>query len=196
MVGTLITAIVDVLLNVAMGFISLFVAFVVAPAINAVIVAAIFLFVVGLAYLCRHLYYYRGPPPPIPLPAARPRAATRAWRRALASQSRPRSASRSQEAETEIIRCIDYRSCIQTIEAGPDRKPPSGAIAVTATSHCVSKDWSTLADLPSTPTTAEAGPREKERSQPGALPFSQGIEGTLGGTALAIISVVLFLFYP
>jgi hypothetical protein len=140
MVGTLITAIVDVLLNVAMGFISLFVAFVVTPTINAVIVAAIFLFVVGLAYLCRHLYYYRGPPPPIPLPAARPRAATRAWRRALASQSRPRSASRSQEAETEIIRCIDYRSCIQTIEAGPDRKPPSGAIAVTATSHCVSKD--------------------------------------------------------
>jgi hypothetical protein len=70
MVGTLITAIVDVLLNVAMGFISLFVAFVVAPTINAVIVAAIFLFVVGLAYLCRHLYYYLGPPPPIPLPAA------------------------------------------------------------------------------------------------------------------------------
>jgi hypothetical protein len=125
MVGTLITAIVDVLLNVAMGFISLFVAFVVAPTINAIIVAAIFLSVVGIAYLCRHLYYYLGPPPPIPLPATRLSAATRAWRRALASQSRPRSASRPQKAETEIMRC-DYRSCIPTIEAGPDRKPPCG----------------------------------------------------------------------
>ena len=47
MVGTLISAIVDVFLNVAMGFISLFVAFVVAPTINALIVAAVFFSVVG-----------------------------------------------------------------------------------------------------------------------------------------------------
>jgi hypothetical protein len=56
MVGALITAIVDVLLNVAIGFISLFVAFVIAPTINALIVAAIFFSIVGIAYFCRRLY--------------------------------------------------------------------------------------------------------------------------------------------
>jgi hypothetical protein len=67
MVGTLITAIVDVLLNVAIGFISLFIAFVVAPTISALIVAAVFLSVVGIAYLCRRLYYYlRSLPAPRP----------------------------------------------------------------------------------------------------------------------------------
>jgi hypothetical protein len=61
MVGALITAIVDVLLNVAMGFISLFVAFVIVPTVNVLIVAAIFFSIVGIAYLCRRLYYYLRP---------------------------------------------------------------------------------------------------------------------------------------
>ena len=64
-----ITAIVDVFLNVAMGFISLFVALVVAPTINALIVAAVFFSVVGIAYLCRRLYYYLRRPPAIPRPS-------------------------------------------------------------------------------------------------------------------------------
>jgi hypothetical protein len=69
MMGTLITAIVGVLLNVAMGFISLFVAFVIAPTINALIVAAIFFSIVGIAYLCRRLYYYLRPLPAAPRPS-------------------------------------------------------------------------------------------------------------------------------
>jgi hypothetical protein len=68
MVGTLIRAIVDVLLNVAMGFISLFVAFVIVPTVNALIVAAIFFSIVGIAYLCRRLYYYLRPLPAAPRP--------------------------------------------------------------------------------------------------------------------------------
>jgi hypothetical protein len=62
MVGTLITAIGDAFLNVVIGFISLFVAFVVAPTINALIVAAVCFSVVGIAYLSRRLYYYLRPP--------------------------------------------------------------------------------------------------------------------------------------
>jgi hypothetical protein len=68
MVGTLIRAIVDVLLNVAIGFISLFVAFVIVPTVNALIVAAIFFSIVGIAYLCRRLYYYLRPLPAAPRP--------------------------------------------------------------------------------------------------------------------------------
>jgi hypothetical protein len=67
MLGALIKAIVDVLLNVAMDFISLFVAFVIAPTINALIVAAVFLSVVGIAYLSRRLYLRR--PPAMPRPS-------------------------------------------------------------------------------------------------------------------------------
>jgi hypothetical protein len=52
-----------------MGFISLFVALVVAPNINALIVAAVFFSVVGIAYLCRRLYYYLRRPPAIPRPS-------------------------------------------------------------------------------------------------------------------------------
>jgi hypothetical protein len=68
MVGALITAIVDVLLNVAMDFISLFVAFVIVPILNAGIVAAIFFSIGGIAYLCRRLYYYLRPLPAAPPP--------------------------------------------------------------------------------------------------------------------------------
>jgi hypothetical protein len=59
MLGALIKAIVDVLLNVAMDFISLFVAFVIAPTINALIVAAVFL-------VCRR--HRVSLPPSLPLP--------------------------------------------------------------------------------------------------------------------------------
>jgi hypothetical protein len=69
MVGTLITAIGDAFLNVVIGFISLFVAFVVAPTINALIVAAVCFSVVGIAYLSRRLYYYLRPPPAVPHPS-------------------------------------------------------------------------------------------------------------------------------